>query len=41
MDKPKVFFGKTTDNLRVWHKLGKTYFWYERKKFPIEVDKID
>jgi type IV secretory pathway VirB10-like protein len=40
-DKPKVFSGKITDNVRFWHKLVNTYFWYERKKFTIDADKID
>jgi hypothetical protein len=41
MDKPKVFAGKTTAIVRVWHKLVKTYFRYERKKFAIDTDKTD
>jgi hypothetical protein len=41
MDKPKVFAGKTTDNFRIWYKLVKIYFWYERKKFTVDADKID
>jgi hypothetical protein len=41
MDEPKVFSGKTTDNFQVWHNSIKTYFWYERKKFTVDADKID
>jgi hypothetical protein len=41
IDKPKLVFGKSTDNFRVWHKSVKTYFGYERKSFNVDVNKID
>jgi hypothetical protein len=41
MHKLKVFSGKTTDNFRVWHKLVKTDFCDEMKKFTVDADKID
>jgi hypothetical protein len=41
MNKPKVFSGKTTDNVRVWHKSVKTDFQYQRKKFTVDADMID
>jgi hypothetical protein len=41
MNKPKVFFEKTTDRFRVWNKSVKTYFQYEKKIFTVDSDKID
>jgi hypothetical protein len=41
MDNLKVFSGKTRDSFRVYHKSVETYLRYERKKFTLDVDKIN